>query len=100
PLSPRGERHHAPDHARRDGHQHHRAPRADVPAPLCCGGRRAWAPAAMRCITLTTDFGLADPFVGVMKGVIAGRAPGCTAIDLTHAIPPQDVMAGPPPLPH
>ena len=26
-------------------------------------------------ITLTTDFGLADPFVGVLKGVIAGIAP-------------------------
>jgi S-adenosyl-L-methionine hydrolase (adenosine-forming) len=48
----------------------------------------------MSCITLTTDFGLADPFVGVMKGVIAERAPGCTVIDVTHGIPPQDVMAG------
>jgi S-adenosyl-L-methionine hydrolase (adenosine-forming) len=45
-------------------------------------------------ITLTTDFGLTDPFVGIMKGVIAGRAPAATIIDLTHGIPPQDVRAG------
>ena len=45
-------------------------------------------------ITLTTDFGLVDPFVGIMKGVIAGRAPGATVIDVTHGIPPQDVRAG------
>jgi S-adenosylmethionine hydrolase len=45
-------------------------------------------------ITLTTDFGLLDPFVGIMKGVIAGRAPSATVIDVTHGIPPQDVRAG------
>jgi S-adenosyl-L-methionine hydrolase (adenosine-forming) len=48
----------------------------------------------MSIITLTTDFGAADPFVGVMKGVIAGRAPTARVIDLTHGIPPQDVLAG------
>ncbi len=48
----------------------------------------------MRIITLTTDFGTTDPFVGVMKGVIAGRAPETRLIDLTHGIPPQDVLAG------
>ena len=45
-------------------------------------------------ITLTTDFGLVDPFVGIMKGVIASRAPGVATIDITHGIPPQDVLAG------
>jgi S-adenosylmethionine hydrolase len=45
-------------------------------------------------ITLTTDFGLVDPFVGIMKGVIAARAPGATVIDVTHGIPPQDIHAG------
>jgi S-adenosylmethionine hydrolase len=45
-------------------------------------------------ITLTTDFGLVDPFVGIMKGIIAARAPGATVIDVTHGIPPQDVRAG------
>jgi len=48
----------------------------------------------MRLVTLTTDFGLTDPFVGVMKGVIARAAPGVTIIDVTHGIPPQDVLAG------
>jgi S-adenosylmethionine hydrolase len=45
-------------------------------------------------ITLTTDFGYRDPFVGIMKGVIAGINPRAQVIDLTHGIPPQDVMAG------
>ena len=45
-------------------------------------------------ITLTTDFGLRDPFVGIMKGVIAGISPAARVIDLTHCLPPQDVMAG------
>ena len=44
-------------------------------------------------ITLTTDFGHRDPFVGIMKGVIAGINPDAQVIDLTHGIPPQDVMA-------
>jgi S-adenosylmethionine hydrolase len=46
------------------------------------------------CIALLTDFGLQDPYVGVMKGVIAGIAPGATLIDVTHGVPPQDVRAG------
>lgn len=45
-------------------------------------------------IALLTDFGLKDNFVGVMKGVIAGIAPGSTLIDITHDIPPQDILAG------
>jgi S-adenosylmethionine hydrolase len=48
----------------------------------------------MAVIALTTDFGLADPYVGVMKGVLATRAPGATVIDVTHGIPPQDILAG------
>ena len=45
-------------------------------------------------ITLTTDFGLRDPFVGIMKGVILARAPQATLVDLCHEIPAQDVVAG------
>ena len=45
-------------------------------------------------ITLLTDFGTADAFVGVMKGVIAGIHPQAHVIDLTHAIRPQHVLAG------
>jgi S-adenosyl-L-methionine hydrolase (adenosine-forming) len=45
-------------------------------------------------ITLTTDFGAADWFVGVMKGVIARLAPRTEVIDLTHQVPPGDLRAG------
>lgn len=40
-------------------------------------------------ITLTTDFGLEDPFVGVMKGSILVRFAAAKIVDLTHAVPPQ-----------
>jgi S-adenosylmethionine hydrolase len=45
-------------------------------------------------ITLLTDFGSRDAFVGVMKGVILGIAPDVRLIDLTHEIPAQDLIAG------
>jgi S-adenosylmethionine hydrolase len=45
-------------------------------------------------IALTTDFGLLDPWVGIMKGVLATRAPDARVVDLTHGIPPQNVLAG------
>ena len=44
-------------------------------------------------IALLTDFGAADGYPGVMKGVILGIAPGIPLVDLTHEIPPQDVRA-------
>lgn len=47
-----------------------------------------------RLITLLTDFGLTDPFVGIMKGVIARVDPRLRCIDLTHGIPAQDVKRG------
>ena len=39
-------------------------------------------------ITLTTDFGLSDHFVGTMKGVILGIAPRARIVDITHEIAP------------
>lgn len=42
-------------------------------------------------VTLTTDFGLADGYVGTMKGVILGIAPETCLVDITHQIAPQDV---------
>lgn len=39
-------------------------------------------------LTLTTDFGTSDPFVGIMKGRILRRLRGAHVVDLTHAIPP------------
>jgi S-adenosylmethionine hydrolase len=43
--------------------------------------------AASGVITLTTDFGADDPYVGVMKGQILTRFPAARIIDLTHEIP-------------
>lgn len=42
-------------------------------------------------VTLTTDFGMADGYVGTMKGVILGIAPDARLVDLSHEIAPQDV---------
>ncbi|MBN1882907.1 MAG: SAM-dependent chlorinase/fluorinase [Deltaproteobacteria bacterium] len=49
---------------------------------------------APQLITMLTDFGIKDPFVGVMKGVIHGIHPAARTIDLTHEVPPQDVRSG------
>ncbi len=43
-------------------------------------------------ITLTTDFGYKDPFVGIMKGVILGINPSVTIIDITHGISAQNIL--------
>ncbi len=45
----------------------------------------------MTIITLTTDFGLRDGNVGVMKGVMWGIAPEARLADLSHTIGPQNV---------
>ena len=45
-------------------------------------------------IFLLTDFGTADPFVGIMKAVITGIAPQAPLIDLSHEIPPGDIRHG------
>jgi S-adenosylmethionine hydrolase len=45
-------------------------------------------------ITLTTDFGLSDPFVGIMKGVILGIAPGVQIVDITHEIRSYGITEG------
>lgn len=49
---------------------------------------------SQRIITLLTDFGLNDVYVGVMKGVIAQINPDARVIDLTHQIPPQSIGSG------
>jgi S-adenosylmethionine hydrolase len=45
-------------------------------------------------ITLTTDFGHADHFVGVMKGVILRIAPRVQIVDITHGIQPFEILEG------
>ncbi len=44
-------------------------------------------------ITLTTDFGLNDEYVAVLKGVILTLAPRTRIIDITHNLPPRDIHA-------
>ncbi len=44
-------------------------------------------------ITLLTDFGYQDGYVGIMKGVIMGTCPTARLIDLTHDVPPQNIVA-------
>ncbi|MBF0530497.1 MAG: SAM-dependent chlorinase/fluorinase [Deltaproteobacteria bacterium] len=45
----------------------------------------------MSIITLTTDFGLKDNFVGVMKGVILEINLQATVVDLTHDLPRHNI---------
>jgi len=48
----------------------------------------------VKIITLTTDFGSADWFVGTMKGVILGINPRVQIVDITHDIPAGNIRAG------
>ncbi len=50
-----------------------------------------WTALQTPLITLTTDFGLSDTYVGVMKGVILSISPQARLIDLTHDIAPQSI---------
>lgn len=45
-------------------------------------------------LTLTTDFGIVDGYVGAMKGVIYDIAPAIQVVDITHQVPSQDIAAG------
>ena len=47
----------------------------------------------MPIITLLTDFGSQDYFVGAMKGAILSINPAANIVDITHEIPPQDIRA-------
>ncbi len=48
----------------------------------------------MTILTLTTDFGLRNGFVGILKGVIYGIAPRAKIVDISHTIAPQDIQEG------
>jgi hypothetical protein len=45
-------------------------------------------------VTLLTDFGTADYFVGAMKGAVLASNPEARVVDITHEVPPYDVEAG------
>ena len=42
-------------------------------------------------ITITTDFGLDDPFIGILKGVILNCLPNASIVDITHQVEPQNI---------
>lgn len=48
----------------------------------------------MSIVTLTTDFGTRDGYVGEMKGVVLQRAPSARLVDVTHDLPAGDVWSG------
>ena len=43
-------------------------------------------------VALLTDFGSRDHYAGTMKGVILGICPDATLVDITHDVPPHDVL--------
>ena len=47
---------------------------------------------SMPVITLSTDFGWEDPYVGIMKGVILGINPRATLVDITHGLSPHRLL--------
>lgn len=47
-----------------------------------------------RIISLTSDFGSVDHYVGAMKGVMLDIAPDATLVDISHEVPPQNIVAG------
>lgn len=47
-----------------------------------------------RPIVFLSDYGLDDQFVGICHGVVASLSPESRLIDLTHGIPPRDVLRG------
>lgn len=46
----------------------------------------------MAVVTLTTDFGLRDPYVAIMKGVILGLVPDARLVDITHGVDSHDIV--------
>ncbi len=50
--------------------------------------------ARRQLVTLLTDFGTRDPYVAAMKGVLLSRCPRAEIVDISHEVPPQDVVAG------
>src|SRR5437868_2919801 len=45
-------------------------------------------------LALLTDFGTRDHYAGTMKGVALGICPDATLVDISHEVPPHDVLAG------
>jgi S-adenosyl-L-methionine hydrolase (adenosine-forming) len=45
-------------------------------------------------VTLTSDFGAGSPYVAAMKAVLLGACPGAVLVDVSHTVPPFDVVSG------
>lgn len=57
-------------------------------------GRQGSLRLGLPVITLLTDFGTADYFVGAVKGAILSVNPNVVIADITHELPPHDIEAG------
>ncbi|HZU15407.1 MAG TPA: SAM-dependent chlorinase/fluorinase [Candidatus Dormibacteraeota bacterium] len=58
--------------------------------PEGAGGRRPGA----TVITLTSDFGAGSPYVAAMKARLLEGCPGAVLVDVSHTVPPFDVISG------
>jgi S-adenosylmethionine hydrolase len=71
---------------------------APVPAAGPAAGRgdgdRGFEPGPSPTVTLLSDYGTVDGYVGIVHSVIRRLAPGAGIVDLTHQIPPFDIRAG------
>jgi S-adenosyl-L-methionine hydrolase (adenosine-forming) len=63
------------------------------PSPISPSPRHRVSSSPVPVITLVTDFGTTDYFVGAMKGVILSNIPNARIIDITHEIPAEDIEA-------
>lgn len=48
----------------------------------------------MPLVAFLTDFGTRDAYAGILKGVVLNIAPQAQVVDVTHGVPPGDVIAG------
>jgi S-adenosylmethionine hydrolase len=48
----------------------------------------------LRLVTLTSDFGEGSPYVAAMKAVLLAGSPATTLVDVSHTVPPFDVVSG------
>ncbi len=58
------------------------------------GRSRARPLPVMRIVTLTTDFGFSDPYVGAVKGVLLSTNPEINIVDISNGVNPFDLLDG------
>ena len=82
-----------------DARAHRHGPRGRHDRALALGRMGEGAgvsalPWSMPLLTLLTDFGSSDSYVAEIKGVLLGRCPAATLVDVSHAVPPGDIRSG------